>query len=886
MRLRGVLLVTLAGVAVWGSMHVLNDSNSETANDVAEREAPSASQEPAASPTLRVNPDAPQVGENVDLDAGDHSGSVAGLVVNAFGEQLRGARVEAIHVGDEFSVRGGSDALDDPHAETTTDREGEFVVATGAHDAVCLRIGAPGYARTCFGPFRAGSQHRLELTRPQALHVSVVDPDRKPVPGAVVTAFGWTSNYLWFRETGTTDPAGDIVFARIPAARLYSVRLHTIRPGWATAVRRPRRLQRRGVTKHTIRLQEAITRNGTVRNKETGEPIAGARVSISRFAPSEDRYVVSDAEGSFAIDTWPSKSRGLVSVVVQAPGYVGTRVHVISEGEATDANNIDIALEPGQRLTGRVVAPNGTPVPNVIVHANNKGVIVGRPGRSHASLSYERTQTDAEGQFAFTSLPFNRPHRIHISAQEFARLEVRVSRSDDASIDMGDVSLVKGRTLTGVLVSKSGSPIANASLSLRDANEPPPRPFQSRNAWFCASGGFTTDAQGRFQIGGIGPGEHVLTAVLAEVRQVTSDYHEVHVSDSTEETHVRLVSKTFRNVTIRVVSDDDRAVPETTVVIPGSGRTPLFKRQTNAKGVVTFLATPAMTKVEISPPKDASFAPVRPRTLGIDETDVTVVLHAAATTSGTALDSAGKPVAQAAITIEKDGKRVRSVFTKNDGTFSIALPREDVVDLLLVKEYRAHDDRETLYAEARAVQAGSKNIVLRAKQQETDQGLTVRVLSPTGDPVANVPIRLHPSPKAKQTSWRTNSNGEVTFTDLPSIPTRVEAFYYTTVARPWCAPDPITAVPGDQTINLDLVSGQRIQGNVLDANDKPVTSGVLYINHAGRLVSSSRVNHKGEFVIAVNKSINGELSIRYVSDGKSTIVKTTPNVGTLTVRLP
>lgn len=66
-----------------------------------------------------------------------------------------------------------------------------------------------------------------------------------------------------------------------------------------------------------------VTIGGTVTDKTTGEPVAGARVADHLYAGKTDKACQeawTDAEGKFALQTWYEEH----TLVVSAPGYPPT----------------------------------------------------------------------------------------------------------------------------------------------------------------------------------------------------------------------------------------------------------------------------------------------------------------------------------------------------------------------------------------------------------------------------------------------------------------------------------------------------------------------------------------------------------------------------------
>ncbi len=140
--------------------------------------------------------------------------------------------------------------------------------------------------------------------------------------------------------------------------------------------------------------------SGTVRDTDTGKPIAGARIN---FSPSEGRSgplmlakkKVTDAEGRYRFFLRPQE------VTVSCEGtpdrYSRDDVHgkrtVIAEPQRE--TSVDFFCTSGAPLTGRVVNPDGTPAKDVRVH-----VSVDWPVRVTANTGFGGTVAGGRGRVA------------------------------------------------------------------------------------------------------------------------------------------------------------------------------------------------------------------------------------------------------------------------------------------------------------------------------------------------------------------------------------------------------------------------------------------------------------------------------------------------------
>jgi protocatechuate 3,4-dioxygenase beta subunit len=145
----------------------------------------------------------------------------------------------------------------------------------------------------------------------------------------------------------------------------------------------------------------AVKVNGQVVS-EQGEPIAGAKVGLSRsllgketdepwrYFNSTGKVPVTDAQGRFQIEGIQPGSR--IAVYVNKPGYAGVWSTRVKVGEAGDVRLPDLVLKKATReLTGRVLSPKGQPVAGARVSIHDFGG--------------PETTTDADGRFRLRAVP-------------------------------------------------------------------------------------------------------------------------------------------------------------------------------------------------------------------------------------------------------------------------------------------------------------------------------------------------------------------------------------------------------------------------------------------------------------------------------------------------
>jgi protocatechuate 3,4-dioxygenase beta subunit len=193
---------------------------------------------------------------------------------------------------------------------------------------------------------------------------------------------------------------------------------------------------------------------GRVVERSTLRPVTDFSVSPNRreqFLPRAPggRETHSD-DGTFVLD---NVAPGPTTIRVAARGYVpGTRADIqVEEGRAV--TGIEVQLERGAKLTGRVTAA-GKPVAGVIV----------RPVAVTASnIGPATTFTDGDGQYTLEGIP---PGERTFEFRKQGFITRRQSTEAAAGSDSRlDVDLERGRELRGRVTDKSGAGIDGASVS-------------------------------------------------------------------------------------------------------------------------------------------------------------------------------------------------------------------------------------------------------------------------------------------------------------------------------------------------------------------------------------------------------------------------------------
>jgi hypothetical protein len=223
---------------------------------------------------------------------------------------------------------------------------------------------------------------------------------------------------------------------------------------------------------YTLHLSTGLTLAGTVRDAD-GDPVAGAEVGVC--TSTDDCFVSTDisaADGTYTV-------RGLVAgtyyvQAVPAEGvnalrswYDGTpsgshdpeaAITVLVDG---DVDGIDLSLPDGFRITGVVKDPEGDPVAGVTVGAAGSSV------PSDTSGVYEIVGLEP-GTY---NLSVYTPDNGEFPSGWLANGTVTESEDDatptdvvDADVTAVDITLYRGRTISGHVTAPAGTPIEVSAL--------------------------------------------------------------------------------------------------------------------------------------------------------------------------------------------------------------------------------------------------------------------------------------------------------------------------------------------------------------------------------------------------------------------------------------
>jgi hypothetical protein len=236
-----------------------------------------------------------------------------------------------------------------------------------------------------------------------------------------------------------------------------------------------------GVTETTlpITLRPAVVHRGRVIVEGTGVPIPGARVHVQDGGIV--REATTDADGRFEVPGVVYRPDPLAWA--EAFGYMAADRRRKADGER--AINWTLSMHPGVVLRGTLRGPGGPCKP-----AGETRILVVRDGIEAGGF---RIDPDADGRFEVT---LRGRGALFVQALGFVVTRLPVESDGPGILDAGVIELRPGLHLRGRVVDREGRPVPNVVLGAKSLE------------LGLGVGVARTYGDGRFDIQGLGPGEH------------------------------------------------------------------------------------------------------------------------------------------------------------------------------------------------------------------------------------------------------------------------------------------------------------------------------------------------------------------------------------------
>lgn len=384
--------------------------------------------------------------------------ALEGRVVDDAGKPVEGAQIHVAEAADDAIPFRRPRETAEPQGMSALD--GFFRIedlrAGSAVDVTALRTGhAPGEAQGVRVP--ADEPVRIVLLAVATLSGRVLDPDGRPIPNASVG--------LHIRPRAGRGLGGRLTYSTSGGAPLFgrsdadgNFRLTDVAPGvvglWAVASGwqsgEVSDLELRAGEEKTgveIVLSPAAFVEGRVLSP-SGRPVPGAEVQLTPEAGPMSMVASAgtDGDGRYQLDGVPPGRR---TVEATHPDYgTGRREADLRAGE----NSLDIALEAGSEVTGRVVDDAGAPVASA-------SVVLRKPG------SFQRLEatSGADGSFRIAAVP-DGSYDARATKEGFApseSVQVTVTGGSAGSIEL---RLARGGAIVGRILGVETADLARLRI--------------------------------------------------------------------------------------------------------------------------------------------------------------------------------------------------------------------------------------------------------------------------------------------------------------------------------------------------------------------------------------------------------------------------------------
>jgi len=422
-----------------------------------------------------------------------------------------------------------------------------------------------------------------------------------------------------------------------------------------------------------------------------GVPVPGIKVVITSYAQGEEHPTwtgTSGPDGAFRIDVPASEIRTVNITVVPAEGGkfapcgVTGGPTISMYGEPPEP--ITVLCAPAtSRITGTVTGPDGKPVAGVSVTFTSASTL-GRAGFMH-----KKTLTDAAGKYEIAGLAAGSYQAGAIDPPRGTALIrlyswkpglVRRVELAEGATAVENFQLKAGARLTGRVLDEAGKPVAGASVScgLDAATEEGPKSmYQMPGQWYSGEG--TTDAQGRYAVGGLTKETYHLTIrppdgtalAPAALRGVNApDAGDAELQNVTLYKEAKLLGT--------VVGPDGKPVAGAKVSLPLAGARADAKTSavTDAAGRFIIAGLPTNKyAVKVVPPAGSTSYETAFDDVGAVSglaMQPELKMPEGATVAGTITGADGKPVAGADIRLSLGYRQGPQAVTDASGKFKIA----------------------------------------------------------------------------------------------------------------------------------------------------------------------------------------------------------------------
>lgn len=232
---------------------------------------------------------------------------------------------------------------------------------------------------------------------------------------------------------------------------------------------------------------------GVVRDP-TGAPVSGIKVSVFPNWGGNEGEAKTDANGRYELSWNPQRFGGPNTTFCVIGRDVAKNLAVAQEIEE-GATTVDLRLEHGLVVAGRVENAKGKPLPNASLQLHLWS------GSMGSSFDNKPLTTDAQGRFEFKALPPDRRYSLWATAKGYGSVNANIQPGDADTnrIELAPCVLqVADRKLAGQVLDAEDKPVARVQVHMSGQGQP--------------NDSMKTDDQGRFAFNQVCEGQIQLYA--------------------------------------------------------------------------------------------------------------------------------------------------------------------------------------------------------------------------------------------------------------------------------------------------------------------------------------------------------------------------------------